>query len=314
MRCLVTGGYGFIGSAFIQQLLNKPEVELIVNIDCVTYAANIKNLPRSPKLRNFTLNIGNKDVVGNLLEKYQITHVVHFAAETHVDNSISNSLIFVDTNINGTHNLLQTCREYNGLQRFHHISTDEVYGSLKMGEPSFTEVSPYKPRSPYAATKAASDHLVQSFYHTFNLPITISNCSNNYGPRQNQEKLIPKVITNLLTGVKIPLYGEGINVRDWLFVDDHCDAIWSILQTPNIEGEVYNIGGNCELTNIELIKNICKLLNKDFDTVVEFVQDRAGHDLRYSVDFTKINNQLNWSPRTSLLDGLKSTIEYYSSI
>ena len=308
MNILVTGGYGFIGSNFINLLLNKIEVNKIINVDCITYAANINNIPIS-KVESYNLNITNTGAIYKLLINNDITHVVHFAAESHVDNSILSPNEFITTNINGTFSLLEACRKYDNLKRFHHISTDEVCGSLGK-EGFFTETTPYSPRSPYSASKAASDHLVNSYHHTYKLPITISNCSNNYGPNQNEEKLIPKIIKNIHTGKKVPIYGNGKNVRDWLYVTDHCDAIWDIL-IKGSTGETYNIGGNCEKNNIEILESICKEMDVDIENVLEFVEDRKGHDFRYAIDFTKINSLLDWSPKVSFEEGIKQTIKYY---
>lgn len=308
MRILVTGGYGFIGSNFIHHVLNK-DVELIVNIDKATYAANTSNVPISSKLINIQADINDKLVVAATLEKHQITHIVHFAAESHVDNSIAAPTTFVDTNVVGTLTLLEAARRCKTIQRFHHVSTDEVYGSLGV-DGFFTETTPYDPRSPYSASKASSDHLVRAYHHTYDLPITISNCSNNYGPRQHVEKLIPKAITNILTGKKIPIYGQGVNVRDWLYVDDHCDAIWTII-TSDVQGETYNVGGDCEMKNIDIIRWICDQMNVTFENVIEYIGDRPGHDFRYAIDHSKITQQLGWTPSHTLDQGIKQTINFY---
>jgi dTDP-glucose 4,6-dehydratase len=246
----------------------------------------------------------------SLLYVNKITHVVHFAAESHVDNSIANPDKFIKTNINGTFSLLEASRKYGKLERFHHISTDEVFGSLTdIGY--FTETTPYSPRSPYSASKAASDHLVNSYHHTYKLPITMSNCSNNYGPRQHEEKLIPKIIKNIREGKKVPIYGNGQNIRDWLYVDDHCDGIWEILKNGK-DGESYNIGGDCERNNLQILQTICCLMDVKVGDVIEYVEDRKGHDYRYAIDFSKIKNELNWTPKTNFIDGLMKTIEFYS--
>lgn len=315
MRILVTGGYGFIGSNFINKVIQNPEVELVINVDCCTYAGNKDNICIEPnlgdKLRNVQIDITDTtDLVKDLLELYKITHLVHFAAESHVDNSIANPDKFIKTNINGTFCLLEASRQYGKLERFHHISTDEVFGSLTdVG--FFTETTPYSPRSPYSASKAASDHLVNSYYHTYKLPITMSNCSNNYGERQHEEKLIPKIIKNIQQGKKVPIYGNGKNIRDWLYVGDHCDAIWEILKKGRT-GESYNIGGDCERNNIQILQTICCLMDRKFEDTVEYVEDRKGHDYRYAIDFSKIKAELNWTPKINFIEGLMKTIEFYS--
>ena len=315
MRILVTGGYGFIGSNFINKIIQNPEVELVINVDCCTYAGNQDNICIEPnlgdKLRNVQIDITDTtNLVKDLLELYKITHLVHFAAESHVDNSIANPDKFIKTNINGTFCLLEASRQYGKLERFHHISTDEVFGSLTdVG--FFTETTPYSPRSPYSASKAASDHLVNSYYHTYKLPITMSNCSNNYGERQHEEKLIPKIIKNIQQGKKVPIYGNGMNIRDWLYVGDHCDAIWEILKKGRT-GESYNIGGDCERNNIQILQTICCLMDVKFEDTVEYVEDRKGHDYRYAIDFSKIKAELNWTPKINFIEGLMKTIEFYS--
>lgn len=310
MNILVTGGCGFIGSNFIHHLLAKDNVNLILNVDSMTYASDIKNIPSSDRLKNVIDDINNTETIKHLLHDNKITHVVHFAAESHVDNSIVNPNKFIVSNINGTFSLLEAARAV-GVDRFHHVSTDEVYGSLgHTGK--FIETTPYDPRSPYSASKASSDHLVRSYYHTYGLNITISNCSNNYGPRQHKEKLIPKTITKIIAGNKVPVYGAGTNVRDWLYVQDHCEAIWQII-SQGISGETYNIGGDCEMSNINIIATLCKMLNVEFDNVVEYVQDRKGHDFRYAIDHSKITSSLGWTPTTALRVGLQKTIDFYLS-
>lgn len=311
MNILVTGGYGFIGSNFINLIAKKEEVKSILNIDSMTYAANKDNVTPSQKLiQSRSIDIIEKNFIVALLNANEITHVVHFAAESHVDNSISGPEAFIKTNVNGTFSLLEAAREYGKLERFHHVSTDEVYGSLgPIG--FFKETTPYNPRSPYSASKAASDHLVNAYHHTYGLNTTISNCSNNYGPNQHIEKLIPKIITNLRQDKKIPIYGTGQNVRDWLYVEDHCEAIWKILLKGKT-GDAYNVGGDHEMNNLQIAKSICKLLDKDPDQYIQFVEDRKGHDFRYAIDFTKINNELGWLPKTSFDSGLRKTIDFYS--
>lgn len=311
MNILITGGYGFIGSNFINFISKKDEVKSILNIDSMTYASNRNNITSNQKIIPSTpIDICETSLIENLLEDNQITHIVHFAAESHVDNSISGPETFLKTNINGTFSLLEASRKYGKLERFHHVSTDEVYGSLgPIG--FFKETTPYNPRSPYSASKAASDHLVNAYHHTYGLNTTISNCSNNYGPNQHVEKLIPKIITNLNENKKIPIYGTGQNVRDWLYVEDHCEAIWKIL-TKGKSGDTYNVGGDCEMNNLQIAKIICKLLGKDPENYIEFVEDRRGHDFRYAIDFLKIHNELGWLPKTSFETGLKRTIDFYT--
>jgi dTDP-glucose 4,6-dehydratase len=310
MNILVTGGYGFIGSNFINYITKNESVKRIVNIDCATYAANRTNIKINDKIINHDINICNTALIQNYLYQYDITHIVHFAAESHVDNSIKSPFSFIQTNINGTFSLLEAARDYGKLERFHHVSTDEVYGSLgSMGY--FKENTPYDPRSPYSASKAASDHLVKAYHHTYGLDVTISNCSNNYGPNQHIEKLIPKIITNLNNDKKIPIYGSGANIRDWLYVDDHCEAIWLILNKGK-NGETYNVGGDTEKSNLTIAKTICNLMEKDPDQYIEYVEDRKGHDFRYAIDFCKINNELNWIPKTNFVEGLKKTIDFYT--
>lgn len=311
MKILVTGGCGFIGSNFIHYVLKKPQVQHIVNVDLMTYAACRDNIPFDVRIETVEDDINNTQLMKHLMISGDITHVVHFAAESHVDNSIASPGAFITSNINGTFSLLEAARAA-GVQRFHHVSTDEVYGSL--GETGkFLETTPYDPRSPYSASKASSDHLVRAFHHTYGMNATISNCSNNYGPRQHREKLIPKTISNILLNKKVPVYGTGQNVRDWLFVDDHCEAIWQII-TQGVAGETYNIGGDCEMSNVDMVHNLCMLLGKNFDDVVEFVEDRKGHDFRYAIDHSKITQQLGWTPSTTNISkGLQKTIDFYTS-
>lgn len=309
MRILVTGGYGFIGSNFIRCALDK-NIEQIINIDSVTYAANRLNVPSDSRLHNIEIDINDSSIIASLLNSHQITHVVHFAAESHVDNSIASPGAFINTNINGTFSLLEAAKSCKTLVKFHHVSTDEVYGSL--GETGkFYEYTSYDPRSPYSASKASSDHLVRAYQHTYGLPVTISNCSNNYGPRQHVEKLIPKTISNIIHGKKVPVYGQGNNIRDWLYVDDHCEAIWSII-TSDAVGETFNVGGDCEMTNISIVSNICAVMDVDVKEVIEFVSDRPGHDFRYAIDHSKLTQRLGWTPKHTFIDGIKKTIDYYS--
>jgi len=310
-KILVTGGAGFIGSNFIRYILKKYPEHEIVNLDLLTYAGNLENLKDIEGNKNYKFvkgDIADKKLVNNLVKDCDA--IVNFAAESHVDRSILDSSDFIRTNIVGTHNLLEAAKN-NGLKRFHHISTDEVFGHLGPNDPAFNENTPYAPRSPYSASKAASDHLVRAYFHTFGLPITISNCSNNFGPFHFPEKLIPLVITNLLEGKKIPVYGDGLQVRDWLFVSDHCEAIDLIISKGKI-GETYCIGGNAEKTNIDIVKKIIELL-KQGEEMIEYVKDRPGHDRRYAIDFSKIKSELGWQPRTSFEDGMKQTVEWYKA-
>ena len=310
-KILVTGGAGFIGSNFIRYILKKYPEHEIVNLDLLTYAGNLENLKDIEGNKNYKFvkgDIADKKLVNNLVKDCDA--IVNFAAESHVDRSILDSSDFIRTNIVGTHNLLEAAKN-NGLKRFHHISTDEVFGHLGPNDTAFNENTPYAPRSPYSASKAASDHLVRAYFHTFGLPITISNCSNNFGPFHFPEKLIPLVITNLLEGKKIPVYGDGLQVRDWLFVSDHCEAIDLIISKGKI-GETYCIGGNAEKTNIDIVKKIIELL-KQGEEMIEYVKDRPGHDRRYAIDFSKIKSELGWQPRTSFEDGMKQTVEWYKA-
>ena len=323
MNLLITGGLGFIGSNFIKYIINKKETNIIINIDTTTKQnsasneKNVKDFKNNPKYKFYDFwlemldNSSIKDQFKQIIKQHNITHVIHFAAESHVDNSISDPRRFIQSNILGTFNLLEIIRDFPDI-RFHHISTDEVYGALGE-EGKFTETTPYAPNSPYSASKAASDMLVRAYNHTFKSLITISNCSNNYGPNQHNEKFIPVVINSILNNKKIPVYGNGKNVRDWIFVDDHCEAVWSILNNGKI-GETYNIGGDCEKTNLEIIKDICEVLNVNPQDHMSFVEDRKGHDFRYAIDNSKINKELNWYPITSFKDGLKQTIDFYKNL
>jgi len=307
MKLLITGGAGFIGSNFIQYILKKYPDYKIVNLDVLTYAGNLENLKDVEKNPNYRFVKGNiLDILNIELDK-DIDVVVNFSAETHVDRSILNGQDFIKTNVLGTYNLLEFCRERN--IRFHHISTDEVFGALGPDDLPFNENTLYCPRSPYSASKAASDHLVRSYYHTYDLPITISNCSNNYGPHQFPEKLHGLFITNLLEGKKIPIYGDGLQIRDWLYVTDHCEAVDLILHQGKL-GETYCVGGNTEKTNLEITKSILKNLELG-EEMIEFIKDRPGHDRRYAIDITKIKNELGWEPKVSFEQGMKKTIEWY---
>ncbi len=311
MKLLVTGGAGFIGSNFVRYILKKYPDYKVVNLDLLTYAGNLENLRDAEKNPNYKFvkgDIADKDLANDLVKDTDL--IVNFAAESHVDRSILDSADFIHTNILGTHNLLEAARN-NGLKRFHHVSTDEVFGHLGPNDPAFNEKTPYAPRSPYSASKAAADHLVMAYFHTYGLPVTISNCSNNYGPYQFPEKLHGLFITNLLEGKKVPVYGDGQQVRDWLFVSDHCEAIDAIIHQGKI-GETYCIGGNCEKPNLEITKKILELLGKG-EEMIEYVKDRLGHDRRYAMDFGKMKSELGWEPQTNFDEGMKKTVEWYKN-
>ena len=321
---LVTGGCGFIGANFVRYLLKESDFTgRIVNVDKLTYAGNPENLTDIEKDYKDRYIFIKADIcdgkkMAEIFEQYRIDSVCHFAAESHVDRSIVKPDAFIQTNIIGTFNLLESARIHQShMLLFHHISTDEVYGSLGR-KGYFKETTPYKPNSPYSASKASSDHLVRAYYKTYGLPMTISNCSNNYGPYQFPEKLIPLIILNAFEGKPLPVYGDGRNVRDWLYVKDHCIAIWTIMKNGQ-SGETYNVGGNSELENIKVVEMICDILdekNKLSDgrsrrDLITFVKDRPGHDLRYAVDFNKLNKNLNWSPKESFETGIRHTIQWY---
>ena len=303
MTILVTGGAGFIGSNFLQHLKIVTDEE-IVCADKLTYAGKRNNVPSKAKL--YVADIAGEDAIKTIFERHDIKTVFHFAAESHVDNSIKDCSEFIRTNIVGTVNLLNASLKHN-VEKFMHISTDEVYGSIENG--SFTEETNYDPRNPYSSSKASSDHFVKAFHNTYGLPTVITNCSNNYGPRQHKEKLIPQTILNLLNDKKIPVYGDGKQIRDWLYVQDHCEALIEVWK-HGVVGEKYNIGGECEVQNIDLIKKIISLMGKD-ESMIEYVKDRPGHDRRYSTDISKITKDLNWKPRFDIDDGLTKTIEWY---
>ena len=326
---LVTGGAGFIGSNFVHFLLDIDKEVRVINLDALTYAGSRENLrDLSDPTRHLFVqgNILDRELVDRLLQEYQIDTLVHFAAETHVDRSILGPMQFIQTNVVGTFTLLEAVRQFwlvekaLGNQRihFHHVSTDEVFGSLAPDEPAWTEEISYKPNSPYAASKASSDHLVRSYYHTYGLPVTITNCSNNYGPRQFPEKLIPLMILNAIQGKSLPIYGDGQQIRDWLYVQDHCEAIWRVIRSGKV-GETYNIGGNNQPPNIEIVRTICRTLddylpdspNYPHEALIEFVADRPGHDRRYAMDISKIGSELGWEPREWLQSGLRKTIGWY---
>ena len=313
MNLLVTGGCGFIGSNFIEHVIDKKQICKLVNVDCLSYAGsldNTTNFYKHPKYHLEKYDLSNYCKTYDTFYKHDITHVVHLAAETHVDNSILDADAFLSSNVLGTHSLLKAALKFE-IKRFHHVSTDEVYGHLEKGDKRFSEDTPYDPRNPYAASKAAADFLVRSYFHTHNLPITISNCSNNYGPNQHKEKFIPTVINSLLNESRIPVYGKGDNIRDWIYVEDHCSAIWKILKKGKI-GETYLIGGDCEKTNLEIIHKICKILQKDADEYINFVKDRKCHDFRYAINSSKAQKKLNWKPKMSLKKGLLKTVNHYA--
>lgn len=324
---LVTGGAGFIGSNFIRYLLDQDPTVRIINLDKLTYASSLDNLNNLPSPEKHTLvkgDICDMALVQQLLRDYTIDTIVHFAAESHVDRSIADPWPFVQSNIVGTYTLLEAARKYwleekkldVSACRFHHISTDEVYGSLNSHDPAFTEVTRYAPNSPYSASKASSDHLVRAYHHTYGLPVTMSNCSNNYGPYQHLEKFIPKVINCCLQFKPIPIYGDGTNIRDWLYVDDHCRAIVLILQQGRL-GEVYNVGGLNEVSSIDIANFICETMDvirpqqQSHASLITFVTDRPGHDWRYAIDISKIANELGWAPQENFATGLKKTLDYY---
>ena len=314
MNVLITGGAGFIGANFLKYIRKKRcGSKLMVVMDSLTYASDYSNIADAvfdhPKIKFANVDIRDARYVDATFVKYGITHVMHFAAESHVDNSITGPTTFVETNVLGTLNLLEAAKKHN-VQRFHHISTDEVYGHLEKGDKKFTEDTPYAPRNPYSASKASSDHLVRSYYHTYQMPVTISNCSNNYGPYQNEEKFIPKIINSILNRKKIPVYGNGQNIRDWIHVDDHCDALLKILQKGKA-GETYNIGSNCEKKNLEVVYAICDLLKVEPDLCIEFIEDRLGHDFRYAIDNTKIRKELKWKPKITFEKGIAKTVSHY---
>jgi dTDP-glucose 4,6-dehydratase len=326
---LVTGGAGFIGSNLIHHVIDRPEVQQLINLDCLTYAGHPQNLERvadHPKYVFEKVDLRDKFAVLDVVRKHDITHVMHLAAESHVDRSITGPGDFVHTNVVGTFNLLEACRacwlgdasrtHHASSFRFHHVSTDEVYGSLG-ATGYFTETTPYAPNSPYSASKAASDMLVRAYHHTYGLPTVITNCSNNYGPYQFPEKLIPVVIQSVLARKPVPVYGDGMNVRDWLYVRDHAEALWTVLMRGTT-GETYNIGGHNEWANIRIVELICDLIDElapqlggDSRKLITFVKDRPGHDRRYAIDAGKIEKELGWVPAHRFEDGIRETVRWY---
>ena len=307
MTIFLTGGAGFIGSNFAHYLSRRGFNNIII-LDKFTYAADIRNL-LPLKYAIETIDLSSIENLEKLFKKYKPTSIFHFAAETHVDNSITNVFPFIESNIISTVNLLNLSVKYK-IKRFHHISTDEVFGSLNDTESAFTEKTSYNPLNPYSASKASSDHFVMAYHNTYNLPVVITNCSNNYGPRQNPEKFIPKVIKNIHKGKQIPIYGSGNNIRDWIYVEDHCRAILDIYNSGKV-GEKYNIGGECQITNIDLVYKIISIMGGS-KNLIDYVTDRLGHDYRYDIDNTKIINEFNYRPHFTLNKGLEKTIEWYT--
>jgi dTDP-glucose 4,6-dehydratase len=323
MNLLITGGAGFIGSNLVQLVISRPEVQKLVNLDCLTYAGHLENLAAvqgHPKYVWEKVDLRDKAATLGVVERHGITHVMHLAAESHVDRSITGPGDFIQTNIVGTFNLLEACRstwggDFNG-KRFHHVSTDEVYGSLG-ATGLFTETTPYAPNSPYSASKASSDMLVRAYHHTYGMPTVITNCSNNYGPFQFPEKLIPVVIQSVMQRKSIPVYGDGMNVRDWLYVVDHAEALWQVA-TRGKEGETYNIGGHNEWANIHIVQLICDLVDEmapelggNSRKLITFVKDRLGHDRRYAIDATRIQRELGWVPSHTFEQGIRKTVRWY---
>ncbi len=328
MTILVTGGAGFIGSNFVLDWLAVPSAEPVVNLDALTYAGNLENLKAlQGDARHIFVkgDICDRALVDRLLAEHKPRAVVHFAAESHVDRSISGPGAFMKTNVEGTFTLLEAARNYwsalaeeaKQAFRFHHVSTDEVYGSLKADDPPFAETNPYEPNSPYSASKAASDHLVRAWHHTYGLPVLTTNCSNNYGPYHFPEKLIPLMIVNALAGKPLPVYGDGQQIRDWLYVKDHASAIRAVLAGGRV-GEVYNVGGWNEMANIDIVKTVCALLDElrpsaegPYARLITYVKDRPGHDRRYAIDARKIERELGWRPAETFATGIRKTVQWY---
>ena len=326
---LLTGGAGFIGCNFIRHLLRNDANVQIINLDALTYAGSLENLQDLPDPSRHKFihgDICNRTLIDSILREHRIDTVVHFAAESHVDRSIAGQDAFVQTNIVGTHTLLEACRQYWQQEmrwdashcRFHHISTDEVYGTLGKTDPPFTEKTPYAPNSPYSASKAASDHLVRAYFHTYRLPVVTSNCSNNFGPHQHGEKFIPTIIRACINQTAIPVYGDGSNIRDWLHVGDHCKGISAVLEGGRL-GETYNIGGGNEQHNIDIVRLICRLMDQlkptgsPHERLISFVTDRPGHDWRYAVDASKLNRELGWKRAEQFEEEMRSTVEWFLS-
>ena len=324
---LVTGAAGFIGSNYVRMMLSRYDDIKIVSYDKLTYAGSMDNLANLDNQQNHVFvegDICDEQLVADTLRKHNIDTIVHFAAESHVDNSIANPKVFLETNVIGTFNLLDCAKKYwldeKGLDetncKFHHVSTDEVYGTLSKDDPAFTEDKAYEPNSPYSASKAGSDHIARAYFHTYKLPVTISNCSNNYGPYQHPEKFIPVVIKSCIEQKSIPVYGDGSNIRDWLYVENHCDAIRCVIE-KGVLGEVYNVGGINEIDNLTLINTICKLMDEykpeyaPHNKLISFVEDRKGHDWRYAIDNGKIQSELDWKPSQDFERMFKQTIEFY---
>jgi dTDP-glucose 4,6-dehydratase len=323
MKLLITGGAGFIGSNLIHHIIDRPEVQKLVNLDCLTYAGHLENLAavaRHPKYVFERVDLRDKTEVARVVTQYEISRVMHLAAESHVDRSITGPGDFIHTNVVGTFNLLEACRAFwsgkSDGQRFLHVSTDEVYGSLG-ATGYFTETTPYAPNSPYSASKASSDLLVRAYHHTYGLNTVITNCSNNYGPFQFPEKLIPVVIQSVLARKSIPVYGDGLNVRDWLYVRDHAEALWLVLNRGS-SGETYNIGGHNEWANIHIVQLICDTVDEfaphlggNSRTLITYVKDRPGHDRRYAIDASKIQQELGWVPAHKFEQGIRETVRWY---
>ncbi|EIZ0309192.1 dTDP-glucose 4,6-dehydratase [Vibrio parahaemolyticus] len=330
MKILVTGGAGFIGSAVIRHIIRNTQ-DSVINLDSLTYAGNLESLADVESNERYSfekVDICNRSELERVFKKYQPDVIMHLAAESHVDRSIDGPGTFIETNIIGTYNMLESARNFwNQLEekkkksfRFHHISTDEVFGDLEGTEDLFTETTPYAPSSPYSASKASSDHLVRAWQRTYNLPTLITNCSNNYGPYHFPEKLIPLMILNALDGKPLPVYGDGMQIRDWLFVEDHARALYKVVTEGEI-GETYNIGGHNEKANIEVVKTICSLLEEfrpnkpagveSYESLITYVKDRPGHDVRYAIDATKIAQELNWTPEETFESGIRKTVEWY---